>query len=53
MAALNSLTSASGQCTYDHAIRELVTWTAVGTAQPADQLVELARVELAQNVSEA
>src|SRR5260370_24471642 len=26
MAALNSLTSASGQRTYDHAIREFVAW---------------------------
>jgi hypothetical protein len=26
MAVLNSLTSASGQRTYDHAIREFVTW---------------------------
>jgi hypothetical protein len=27
MAVLNSLTSASGQRTYDHAIREFVAWT--------------------------
>ena len=26
-AVLNSLTSASGQRTYDHAIREFVTWS--------------------------
>jgi hypothetical protein len=26
MAVLNSLTSASGQRTYDHAIREFVSW---------------------------
>jgi hypothetical protein len=33
-AVLNSLTSVSGQRTYDHAIREFVAWYCSGSARP-------------------
>jgi hypothetical protein len=34
-AVLNSLTSASGQRTYEHAIREFVAWSARSRASPS------------------